>query len=144
MVELMGLDRLAATDRGPFDLVLLLNNIYYWPPEDRIQTLATVRTLAPHGTVVVSTAIMGNQPFNCHLDVVLRVTKGSWRLPTEDELAEDCGTPDSATWTLLEPAPPACSSPSRPDCSNTLFVARPMLQPHESRRRCRDRDPRSW
>ncbi len=94
-----------ASHREPFDLVLLLNNIYYWPPADRPLVLEMVRALAPNGTVVVSTAVAGNLPFNRHLDLVLRVTKGSWRLPTERELADALRTAGFRNIDLLEPAP---------------------------------------
>ena len=46
-----------AAELGRFDLVTLLNNIYYWPPEARAGVLRTVGvTVAPGGTILLATA----------------------------------------------------------------------------------------
>ncbi len=115
------LDDLALGDSdGPFDLVLLLNNIYYWPPEQRPGVLARLRGLAPTGTVVLATATATNQVLNRHLDLVLRVTLGSWRLPTGTELVEDLRSAGFSSVEMAEPVPtPAsCSRSGRDDLSD--------------------------
>lgn len=92
---------------GPFDLVLLLQNIYYWPPEQRPDVLRRLRQLAPGGTVVVASALAAGLPFNHHLDLVLRVTVGNWRLPTAEELERDLRSAGFGSVELLEPVPRA-------------------------------------
>ncbi len=75
---------------GPWDLVLLMQNVYYFAGDDRIALLHRLRELAPVGAVVVATAVRGTgDPFAAHLDVVLRSTAGNTPLPTLDELRDD-------------------------------------------------------
>jgi SAM-dependent methyltransferase len=72
---------------GPWDLVLLFQNIYYFPAGDRPELLRGLRTLAPDGAVAIATAVAGTgDPAAAHLDVVLRSTAGNTPLPTVDEL----------------------------------------------------------
>jgi SAM-dependent methyltransferase len=72
---------------GPWDLVLLLQNIYYFAPTDRPRLLGRLRSLAPQGTVVIGTAVAGTgDPAAAHLDLVLRSTAGNVPLPTSHEL----------------------------------------------------------
>jgi 4-hydroxy-2,2'-bipyrrole-5-carbaldehyde O-methyltransferase len=74
---------------GPWDLVLALQNVYYFGPGDRVGTLARLRALAPGGTVALATAVAGTgDPAAAHLDVVLRSTLGSVGLPTPAEMHE--------------------------------------------------------
>jgi SAM-dependent methyltransferase len=78
---------------GPWDLVLLLQNVYYFAGDDRIALLRRLRGLSPAGALVVATAVRGTgDPFAAHLDVVLRSTAGNTPLPTVDELQEDLRT----------------------------------------------------
>lgn len=75
---------------GPWDLVLLMQNIYYFAASDRVDVLARARALAPGGAVVVATAVAGTgDPAAAHLDLVLRSTAGNTGLPTVDELRSD-------------------------------------------------------
>jgi predicted O-methyltransferase YrrM len=62
---------------GPWDVVLLLQNIYYFPTTERVDLLAELRRLAPHGVVVMAavTADSGD-PFAVQLDLMLRSTSG--------------------------------------------------------------------
>lgn len=106
-VRTTDLDQLVDGDDGPFDLVLLLNDIYYWPPEARSDVLARVRTLAPRGTVLVSTTTASRQVFSRHLDLVLRVTRGTWRLPTGGELSEALRRAGFTHIELIAPVPRA-------------------------------------
>jgi SAM-dependent methyltransferase len=75
---------------GPWDLVLLFQNIYYFPAADRPALLACVRALAPGGALVLGTAVAGTgDPAAAHLDLVLRSTNGSVGLPTCGALCSD-------------------------------------------------------
>jgi 4-hydroxy-2,2'-bipyrrole-5-carbaldehyde O-methyltransferase len=77
---------------GPWDLVLLMQNVYYFAGDDRTALLGRLRDLAPSGAVVVATAVRGTgDPAAAHLDVVLRSTAGNTPLPTVDELRADLG-----------------------------------------------------
>jgi SAM-dependent methyltransferase len=72
---------------GPWDLVLLLQNIYYFAPADRPALLDRLRRLALRGTLVVGTAVAGTgDPAAAHLDLVLRSTDGNVGLPTAAEM----------------------------------------------------------
>jgi len=86
-VEVADLRCLPPDLTGPWDLVLALQNIYYFAPGDQPALLARLRELAPGGTVVLGTAVAGTgDPAAAHLDVVLRSTVGSVGLPTSQEL----------------------------------------------------------
>ena len=75
---------------GPWDLVLAMQNIYYFAGADRLDVLTRLRHLAPGGSVVIATAVAGTgDPAAAHLDVVLRSTAGNTGLPTVDELHAD-------------------------------------------------------
>jgi SAM-dependent methyltransferase len=75
---------------GPWDLVLLFQNIYYFSPTERPGLLGALRALAPDGAVVVATAVAGTgDPAAAHLDVVLRSTVGNTPLPTVAEVRGD-------------------------------------------------------
>jgi 4-hydroxy-2,2'-bipyrrole-5-carbaldehyde O-methyltransferase len=87
--DVRGLPELAAELAGPWDLVLLFQNIYYFPAIERPGILARLRTLAPRGRVVVATTVAGTgDAFAAHLDLVLRSTVGNHPLPTIPELHE--------------------------------------------------------
>jgi SAM-dependent methyltransferase len=86
-VEVADLRCLPPDLTGPWDLVLALQNIYYFAPGDQPALLARLRELAPGGTVVLGTAVAGTgDPAAAHLDVVLRSTVGSVGLPTSEEM----------------------------------------------------------
>lgn len=95
-----------AGDLGEFDLVLPMNNIYYWPPERRADLLRTIRScMAPGGGLLLASATPDGQPFSRHLDVMLRVTSGSHRLPTAQELESDLRSAGLVDVAVLEPVP---------------------------------------
>ena len=96
----------STADMGTFDLVLLLNNIYYWEPQDRTDLLRNVsKLLTPGGWLIVASAIPSRSPFNRHLDVMLRVTSGSYPLPTVEELERQLGEAGLQEVTVIEPIP---------------------------------------
>jgi SAM-dependent methyltransferase len=78
---------------GPWDLVMALQNIYYFDGPDRLDVLGHLRRLAAGGAVVIATAVAGTgDPAAAHLDAVLRSTVGNTGLPTVDELRDDLTT----------------------------------------------------
>jgi SAM-dependent methyltransferase len=86
-VEVADLRCLPPDLTGPWDLVLALQNIYYFAPGDQPALLARLRELTPDGTVVLGTAVAGTgDPAAAHLDLVLRSTVGSVGLPTGEEM----------------------------------------------------------
>jgi SAM-dependent methyltransferase len=104
-LHVMGLDAAAGGKLGKFDLVLLLNNIYYWSPEERPVILRRLRSLVPGGHVVVASAIANRVPLNRSLDLVMRVTQGTWRLPTKKELTDGLRQAGYVDIDLVEPVP---------------------------------------
>jgi SAM-dependent methyltransferase len=77
-------------DGGRWDLVVLAQNIYYWPVDERAAVLRTGRALVGgSGTVVAITAVPSRLPVSRNLDLVIRVTTGCSRLPTVAELEAD-------------------------------------------------------
>jgi 4-hydroxy-2,2'-bipyrrole-5-carbaldehyde O-methyltransferase len=97
---------LPADLRGPYDLVLLAQNVCYWPPDRRSEAMRQARELlTERGTLaVVTAATPARLPFVRHLDLALRVTQGTFRLPTTDELRDDAsaagfGEPEVRTLT---------------------------------------------
>lgn len=111
---------LFALEGERFDVVLLLQNIYYWPPEGRSAVFAKLRELAP--VAVVASAVAAGPPFNAHLDLALRVTEGNYRLPTVAELGDGLRGAGFAEVRVSEPVPrsglyvavASSSSPARP------------------------------
>jgi hypothetical protein len=99
----MDLDTATGGALGTFDLILLLNNIYYRPPEQRPDLLRQLRSLVPGGHVIVASVVANGRPVNCNLDLVIRVTRGAWRLPTKAELADAFRQAGYADINLVEP-----------------------------------------
>jgi SAM-dependent methyltransferase len=67
---------------GPFDLITLYNNLYYFPPEQRIALFAGIRPLlSPSGTLAIVSLMRGDSVSSRNFDVVLRSTKGCAALP---------------------------------------------------------------
>jgi SAM-dependent methyltransferase len=74
---------------GPFDLITLHNNIYYFPPAERHTLLMDLRRrLAPTGWLVLTSMFAGKSLNAAELDLVLRSTAGCWPLPQRAELIE--------------------------------------------------------
>lgn len=75
---------------GSWDLIVLSNNVYYWPVAERAEVLRHLRgLLAAGGTLVATTAEPVDTAIVRNLDLVLRVSTGCDRLPTRHELAAD-------------------------------------------------------
>lgn len=97
-----------ADEIGDFDLVTLLNNIYYWPPEHRSAILRTIRTVvAADGVLMLATATTKGHAFNRHLDLMVRVTASSHRLPTRQEISVDLAAAGYVDIETIEPVPKA-------------------------------------
>lgn len=95
-----------AEEIGDVDLVTLLNNIYYWPPERRSEIFRTIRTvIAADGVLLVATATDDGPAFNRHLDLMVRVNASSHRLPTRHELRADLADAGYIDIETIEPVP---------------------------------------
>lgn len=67
---------------GPFDLITLHNNVYYFDPAQRRSLFADLRRrLAPGGRLVVTSVFAGKTATAAEFDLVLRATAGCWPLP---------------------------------------------------------------
>ncbi|ORW07816.1 SAM-dependent methyltransferase [Mycobacterium kyorinense] len=74
---------------GPFDLITLHNNIYYFPPAEWRTLFAELRRrLAPTGRLVLTSMFAGSSLSAAELDLVLRATAGCWPLPQRGELVD--------------------------------------------------------
>lgn len=74
---------------GPFDLITLHNNIYYFSPAQWPSLLVDLRArLAPAGRLILTSIFAGNSLSAAELDLVLRATAGCWPLPGRAELAD--------------------------------------------------------
>ncbi|AXK34857.1 class I SAM-dependent methyltransferase [Streptomyces armeniacus] len=76
---------------GPYDVVLLLNNVYYFEPKERPALFRTLRgALSEGGTLVlVSMFHDSGNPTALGLDLVLACTQGCHALTTPQELAPE-------------------------------------------------------
>jgi len=73
-----------------FDLVLLLDNVYYFAPEVRPELYRQLYgCLAPGGELVVATMTAPGSVAAAHLDFMLACQEGSAALPHRDELRRD-------------------------------------------------------
>ncbi|ORA37475.1 hypothetical protein BST20_13590 [Mycobacterium branderi] len=74
---------------GPFDLITLHNNIYYFPPAEWRALLTDLRRrLAPTGRLVLTSMFAGKSLNAAEFDLVLRSTAGCWPLPQRAELVD--------------------------------------------------------
>jgi 4-hydroxy-2,2'-bipyrrole-5-carbaldehyde O-methyltransferase len=74
---------------GPFDLVTLYNNIYYFPVQERTALFSTIRPLVKTGgTLAVVSLMRGESVASRNFDVVLRSTKGCAALPDLAKLVQ--------------------------------------------------------
>lgn len=95
-----------AGEIGTFDVVTLLNNIYYWPPAQRAATLRAIRAVvSPGALLLLATATTDGEAYNLHLDLMLRVTASSHRLPTRKEITVDLADAGFVDIETIEPVP---------------------------------------
>lgn len=67
---------------GPFDLITLHNNVYYFAPAERDRLFADLRRrLAPGGRLVLTSYFAGGTLAAAEFGLVLRATAGCWPLP---------------------------------------------------------------
>ena len=70
---------------GPFDLVLLFQNLYYFQPDEVAPLFAHLRSLvAPRGKLAIVCAFRGHGRLAAEIDVILRSTEGNAPLPDLD------------------------------------------------------------
>jgi SAM-dependent methyltransferase len=75
--------------RGPFDLILLFNVIYYFPEAERVTLLRSLRgRLSPGGTVVITTSCRGEGAdlFSANLNLATASMEGLTPLPETEEM----------------------------------------------------------
>ena len=74
---------------GPFDLITLYNNIYYFTREERTRLFQMLRTqLQDGGGLALVSILRGNDIDSVNFDLILRSTQGCAPLPTLDQLVE--------------------------------------------------------
>jgi SAM-dependent methyltransferase len=77
-------------EEARFDVVTLYNNAYYFAREERRRLFAEIRgRLSPNGRLHIASMLHGPTPASLNLSLVLAVTRGSQRLPTQAELEVD-------------------------------------------------------
>lgn len=75
---------------GPFDVITLYNNVYYFEPSARPRLFADLRArLAEGGVLAIATLVREGGLAAAELDLVLRSTAGCSPLPTPDELERE-------------------------------------------------------
>lgn len=74
--------KLPAELAGPFDLVTLYNNIYYFAVEERVSLFRDLRSrLAPKGALAIVSLMQGKSVTSADFDLVLKSTLGCAPLP---------------------------------------------------------------
>jgi SAM-dependent methyltransferase len=72
---------------GPFDLITLYNNVYYFPVAERPALLGGLRArLAPGGALALTSMFQGDSVAAANFDLLLRATAGCAPLPDLAEL----------------------------------------------------------
>jgi SAM-dependent methyltransferase len=78
---------LPAEVTGPFGLITLYNNVYYFTPEERSGLLRSLRSLlVPGGTFALVTLVPGKSVISLDFDLALRCTAGCTPLPSVDDV----------------------------------------------------------
>lgn len=74
--------------QGPFDLITLYNNIYYFPVEERVALFQTLRPLLASGGALALVSMMRGESLEAaNFDLVLRSTLGGAPLPELHEVS---------------------------------------------------------
>jgi SAM-dependent methyltransferase len=92
-----------------FDLVLLLNNVYYFPPEDRVALYRSLgASLVPGGSLLVVSMTVPGSIAAAHLHLMLVSQAGRAALPGGPEITSDLGEAglEVVTDEVLVPAEP--------------------------------------
>jgi SAM-dependent methyltransferase len=77
----------AANLDGPFDVITLHNNLYYFSEAEQREVFADLRRrLAPGGRLVMTSVFAGRTLLAAEFNLVLRSTAGCWPLPERTEL----------------------------------------------------------
>jgi SAM-dependent methyltransferase len=75
---------------GPADLVLIANVVYYVPPAERAAFFRDVAAVtAPHGAVLVVTAVVEPTPASRHIGLLFLAQRTPMLLPTSEGLVVD-------------------------------------------------------
>ena len=74
---------------GPFDLIMLFNNVYYFPTEERPALYRTVRSLlAGNGRLAIVSMMKGGSMGSANLDLILASSVGGGSLPQSEEVVQ--------------------------------------------------------
>ena len=98
-----------ASSEERFDLVLLLNDVYYFAPEDRVALYRSLaESLVPGGSLVVVTMTVPGSIAAAHLHLMLVAQAGRAALPRGPEISSDRGEAGRAVGAdeVLVPAEP--------------------------------------
>jgi SAM-dependent methyltransferase len=77
---------------GPFDVITLFNNLYYFAEGERAEVLGTLGSLlAPGGVLAVVSLFRGRTMMSLDLDIALRSTQGCTALPQLEETKAQLG-----------------------------------------------------
>lgn len=72
---------------GPFDLITLYNNVYYFPVSERPALFKILCSLlAPNGSFALLSSMQGTTPITADFDLILRSTQGCAPLPRLTDL----------------------------------------------------------
>jgi SAM-dependent methyltransferase len=96
-------------EAASFDLVLLLQNIYYFAEDQRPDLLRRLHgLLAPGGTLLLASLFAGPSLAAAHYDLLFRATKGCGPLPNRQQLDRQLHHAGFTTirWTRLIPLEP--------------------------------------
>jgi hypothetical protein len=75
-----------AETTGPFDLITLYNNIYYFPENERVRLLVSLRErLKPGGKLAVASLFAGTTVVAANFELVLRSTIGCAPMGTVED-----------------------------------------------------------
>ncbi len=89
-VSLAAVDVRAWTPPKPYDVVTLINDVYYFPPGERAALYAKVREmLTPGGTLVVVSGLRPGSIAGTHLHFLLVCQEGEAALPTRGEIERE-------------------------------------------------------
>lgn len=74
---------------GPFDLITLYNNLYYFPFDERKPLFQRLRSMLTfNGEIVIVSLMQGKSLISLNFDLVLRSTEGCAPLPELEETVE--------------------------------------------------------